>query len=114
MKPKTLIMAVPTMIAITIAFGALAFYVEEKKYQALAYKKELDKLQASIDEKRGLNRLIKEIARQSPNAPLAILYRSRNLNNLSADELQSLVSSPQSGALTTDELNAIRTLLKHD
>ncbi len=114
MKPKTLMMAVPTMAAITIALGALFFYIEEKKYAALVYKKELDKLHADIEEKRGFNKLIKEITKQSPNAPLTILYQSRNLNALSASDMQTIVSSPQSNVLTTNELKAIRALLKHD
>ena len=114
MKPKTLAMAVPTMVAIFIGFGALFFYIEETKYEALVYKKELDKLRADSTENRGLNLLIEEIAKQSPGAALTTLYRSNNLNNLSADEMASIVASQQSSTLTHDELNAVKQLVGHD
>ena len=114
MKPKTLMMAVPTMVVITAGFAALFFYIEETKYEALVYKKELDKLQANIEQVAGFQHLAKEIATQAPNTAIATLYRSKSLNDLSGDEISNIVATQQSKTLTDNELKAVKRLMDHD
>lgn len=114
MKPKTLAMAVPTMIVITIAFGALFVYIEEKKYEALVHKKELDALKAEVAQTVGFQRLAKEIALKKTDTDIAKLHYSKNLNKLSEVEIANLVASQQSTALTEDELVAVKGLISND
>ena len=79
-------MAVSTMLGLTVVLGALFFYIEEKKYEALYYKTELDKLQ----QQAGFGHLMQQIAIQSPNGAINTLHQSRQIQALSAEQARQL------------------------
>ncbi len=118
MKPKTLAMAVPTMVVITIAFGALFVYIEEKKYQALLCDKELTALKESMEARTSLAHLANTIAlNQAEDSTMAILVNSTKLNKLSYDEMRALVQKIKQNesiddyGLSSDEIAAIQRLI---
>ena len=105
-------MAVSTMLGLTVVLGALFFYIEEKKYEALYYKTELDKLQ----QQAGFGHLMQQIAIQSPNGAINTLHQSRQIQALSAEQARQLINDinadRSSGiSLTGNEADAIKALL---
>ena len=113
MKPKTKVVAASTMLGLTLGLGALFFYIEEKKYEALYYKTELTKLQ---QQQSGFSHLMQQIADQSYNSAIKTLHQSRQIQALSAEQAQQLVNDinanrkPDS-ALTDADISAINGLL---
>ncbi len=111
MKPKTKVMAASTMLGLTLGLGALFFYIEEKKYEALYYQTELGKLQ----QQAGFNQLMQQIAEQGHNDAIKILHQSRKIQALSAEQARQLVDAinterkPDS-TITATELDAIKAL----
>ncbi len=118
MKPKTLAMAVPTMILITIGFGALFVYIEGKKYEAMMYKAELEKLQETIDGRPALAHIVNSIALRSlKHTTYSTLANSETLNAMTREEIDTVVKSikQDDGSylhnLSQEEIDAIKALL---
>jgi len=111
MKPKTKLMAAGTMLGLTLGLGALFFYIEEKKYEALYYQNELGKLQ----QQSGFSHLMQQIAEQGHNGAIKTLHKSRQIQALSAEQARQLVNDinadrkPDS-ALSATEIDAIKAL----
>jgi len=122
MKPKTKVMAAATMLSVTIGFGALFIYIEEKKFEATGYQKQLHALQQQmIAEKNGFHLTIQALANN--NADIKALLDSakiQQLNRAQASELASTLrntSAGQSDALLrdkfdlgSDEIKALQSL----
>lgn len=122
MKPKTKVMATATMLSITIGFGALFVYIEEKKFEAMGYKNQLSELeQQLISNKQGYQHLMKALAVN--NDALAKLLKSPQLDQLSqehAEEIAAILSRTSTGqshallqskfSLTEDEIRALQSL----
>jgi len=112
MKPKTKVRAVITLLGLTIGLGALFFYIEEKKYEALYYQTELEKLQ----QKAGFGHLMQQIADQNPNSAINTLHQSRRIQRLSTEQAHQLVNDINADRATGSrlaeaEIDAIKTLL---
>ena len=94
MKPKTKVMASATMLSVTIGFGALFVYIEEKKFEAMGYQQQLQAAQqALIANKNGYHFLVEALA-------------------LSNDDLAELAQSPQLQLINQDHAREIVTLLR--
>ena len=112
MKPKTRVMAVSTMLTLTVSLAALFFYIEEKKYEALYYQTELTKLQ----QQSGFDQLMQQIATQSSNTAINTLHQSRKIQALSEQQAQQLIKDISAGrkteiALSEADVSAINRLL---
>ncbi|HHJ81368.1 MAG TPA: hypothetical protein ENJ65_07010 [Candidatus Tenderia electrophaga] len=111
MKPKTKVMATGTMLGLTIILGALFFYIEEKKYEALYYQTELNKRQ----QQGGFSHLMQQIAEQGNNSAIKTLYTSPQIQALSAEQAQQLVTdinvgTPPDTDFTETVMAALKTL----
>jgi len=111
MKPKTKVMAASTMLGLTVGLGALFFYIEEKKYEALYYQTELKKLQ----QQNGFAHLMQQLADQGNNTAIKTLHKSRQVQALSAEQAHQLINDLNAGRkpshpLTGAEVDAIKTL----
>ncbi len=111
MKPKTKVMAASTMLGLTVGLGALFFYIEEKKYEALYYQTELTNLQ----QQSGFSHLMQQIADQSHNNAMNTLHTSKQIQALSAEQARQLVNDINADrkpnrALTAQEIDAIKAL----
>lgn len=112
MKPKTKVMAVSTMLTLTVGFAALFFYIEEKKYEALYYKTELTKLQ----QQSGFDHLMQNIATQTSNTAINTLHKSRQVQALSAEQAQQLINDIGAGrkperSVSEADISAINSLM---
>lgn len=122
MKPKTKVMASATMLSVTIGFGALFVYIEEKKFEAMGYQQQLQAAQqALIANKNGYHFLVEALA--LANDDLAELAQSPQLQLINQDQAREIVtllrnspaeqSFPQLRAkfsLTEDEILALQSL----
>jgi len=112
MKPKTKMMAASTMLSLTIGLAALFFYIEEKKYEALYYQTELSKLQ----QQAGFSHLMQQIADQGNNTAIKTLFKSRQIQALSAEQARQLINDinadrkPDNG-FTDADIDAINSLI---
>lgn len=111
MKSKTKVRAVITLLGLTIGLGALFFYIEEKKYEALYYQTELDKLQ----QQAGFTHLMQQIADQNPGSAINTLHQSRRIQSLSTEQARQLVNDiiaerAAGSRLTESEIGAIKSL----
>ncbi len=111
MKPKTRVMAASTMLGLTLGLGALFFYIEEKKFEALYYQSELTKLQ----QQNGFTHLMQQIAEQGDNNAINTLHTSRQIQDLSVEQARQLVNDINAdrkpNTLTDAEIDAIKTLV---
>ncbi len=125
MKPKTKVMATITMLSVTIGFGALFVYIEEKKFEAMSYKHQLDELQQQLtSDKQGYQHLMQALA--ANNDDLAELLKSPQLqliNQEHAKEIVTILSNASTGqsysllrskfSLTEDEILALQALISN-
>jgi len=100
------------MLGLTIGLGALFFYIEEKKYEALYYQTELSKLQ----QQAGFGHLMQQIAEQNHNGAINTLHKSRQIQSLSTEQARQLVNDINAdraagSRLTEAEIDAIKALL---
>lgn len=112
MKPKTRVMAVTTILAVSIGFGALFIYIEEKKYEALYYKSELEK----HEQQAGFSVLMQQLAKRGDNPSLKTLLESKSIQALSAQQAQQVINAITQNKtapvqLTEAEVEAIKVLL---
>lgn len=111
MKPKTKVMAVSTMLGLTIGFAALFFYIEEKKYEALYYQTELNKLQ----QQSGFEQLMQQLVAIDDNGAIATLRHSSTIQALTTAQAKQLIADiaaqRENSILTNKELTAIKQLM---
>ncbi len=112
MKPKTKVMAASTMLGLTLGLGALFFYIEEKKYEALYYQAELAKLQ----QQGGFEHLLRQIATQNNHTAINTLHSSKQVQGLSEQQASQLINAIKTGKepdrkLSDSDINAINSLM---